>query len=42
MKRTLLVLGALILFVNTLLVPTALRADGGVGTTDCGKTLCKP
>lgn len=42
MKRVLLVLAAAILFVNTLVIPTAVKADGGVGTTNCGKTLCKP
>jgi hypothetical protein len=41
-KRMLLVLGAAVLFLNTLVVPTAVRADGGPGTTNCGKTLCKP
>ncbi len=33
MKRTLLVVAAVILFVNTLVVPTVVRADGGTGTT---------
>ena len=42
MKRVLLVLGAAILFVNTLVIPTALRADGGTGSTSCGTKLCKP
>ena len=42
MKRLLIVLGAAILFVNTLVIPTAVRADGGAGGTNCGKTLCKP
>ena len=43
MKRLLLVLGAAVLFVNTLIIPTAVKADGGGGgTTGCGKTLCKP
>lgn len=42
MKRVLLVLGAAVLFVNTLVIPTAVRADGGAGSTNCGKTLCKP
>jgi hypothetical protein len=42
-KRALLVLAAALLFVNTLVVPTAVRADGGgTGGTNCGKTLCKP
>ena len=42
MKRVLLVLGAAILFVNTLVIPTAVRADGGGTTTGCGTKLCKP
>ncbi len=43
MKRMLIVLGAAVLFINTLVIPTALRADGGTGTTtDCGAKLCKP
>jgi hypothetical protein len=41
-KRALLILGAAVLFVNTLVVPTAVKADGGAGATNCGKTLCKP
>ena len=42
MKRALLILGAAVLFLNTLVIPTVVRADGGVGTTNCGNTLCKP
>lgn len=43
MKRALLVVGAAVLFVSTLVVPTVVRADGG-GTngTNCGNTICKP
>jgi len=41
-KRMLLILGAALLFLNTLVVPTVVRADGGAGSTNCGKTLCKP
>src|SRR5579864_1289074 len=43
-KRVLLVLGAAVLFLNTLVVPTVVRADGGGGTsTNCGgNTICKP
>lgn len=42
MKRMLLVVAAVVLFVNTLVVPTAVKADGGVGSTGCGNTICKP
>ena len=42
MKRTLLVLGAAVLFLNTLVLPTVVRADGGANSTSCGKVLCKP
>lgn len=44
MKRVLLVLGAAVLFLNTLVVPTVVRADGGGGSnTNCGgSTICKP
>jgi hypothetical protein len=42
MKRILLILGAAVLFASTLVVPTAVKADGGPGTTNCGTTLCKP
>jgi hypothetical protein len=38
-KRVLLVVAAALLFVNTLVVPTVVRADGGVG---CGNTGTKP
>jgi hypothetical protein len=41
-KRVLLVLGAAILFFNTLVVPTVVRADGGATTTGCGNSMCKP
>jgi hypothetical protein len=41
-KRTLLVLAAAVLFLNTLLVPTVARADGGGTGTGCGTKLCKP
>jgi len=42
MKRLLLVLGTAVLLLNSLVIPTAVRADGGAGGTDCGKVLCKP
>jgi hypothetical protein len=41
-KRTLLVLAAALMFLNTLAVPIA-RADGGGGGGNCGgSSLCKP
>jgi hypothetical protein len=40
-KRILLVLGAVVLFVNTLVVPNVAKADTPGGTS-CGGTLCKP
>ena len=44
MKRVLLVLSAAVLFLSTLVVPTAVKADGGGGSTSCGSngTICKP
>ena len=42
MKKILLVLGAAVLFLNTLVIPTVARADGGANGTNCGATLCKP
>ena len=44
MKRILLVLGMGVLFLSTLVVPTAVRADGGGGSTNCGggTNTCKP
>jgi hypothetical protein len=42
MKRVLLVLGTAVLILNTLVIPTAVHADGGANNTNCGKTLCKP
>jgi hypothetical protein len=44
MKRLLLVLGMAVLFLNTLVIPTAVRADGGGGGTLCGggNNTCKP
>lgn len=44
MKRVLLVLGAAVLFLNTLVIPTVVRADGGGGSaTNCGgNSMCKP
>ncbi len=42
MKRALLVLGAAVLFLTTLVTPTAVLADGGSTGTGCGNTICKP
>jgi hypothetical protein len=43
MKRTLLVLAAAVLFLNTLVMPTVVRADGIPSGTGCGGgSLCKP
>ncbi len=42
MKRVLLALGVAVLLLNTLVIPTAVRADGGATSTGCGATLCKP
>jgi len=44
MKRVLLVLGMAVLFLNTLVIPATVRADGGAGSTNCGggNNTCKP
>ena len=42
MKRALMVLAAAVLFLNTLVIPTVARADGGGTGGGCGGTLCKP
>jgi len=43
-KRVLLVLGAAVVFLSTLVTPTIVRADGGGGMgTNCGgNQICKP
>jgi len=42
-KRVLLVFGAAIVFLSTLVTPTLVKADGGGGgTTSCGGAMCKP
>lgn len=42
-KRMLLVLGAAVLCLSTLVTPSLARTDGGGGsTTGCGGTVCKP
>jgi hypothetical protein len=38
----LLVLAAAVLFLNTLVIPTVVHADGGAGTTNCDGKMCKP
>ena len=44
MKRVFLFLGAAVLFLGTLVTPTAVKADGGGGMTSCGNNggICKP
>ena len=44
MKSVLLILGTAVLFLSTLVTPTAVKADGGGGQgTNCGgNSLCKP
>jgi hypothetical protein len=41
-KHMLLALATAVLVLNTLVIPTVARADGGGGGTGCGTTLCKP
>jgi len=41
-KRVLLVFSAAVIFLSTLMVPTVVRADGGVGGTNCDGKMCKP
>lgn len=42
MKHVLLVVAAAVLFVNTLVIPTAAKTDGGGNGTNCGQVMCKP
>jgi hypothetical protein len=44
MKRSLLIIAAVLMFLNTIAVPTVAHADGGGGGGNCsGSTgLCKP
>ncbi|MGA8440561.1 MAG: hypothetical protein WB762_11255 [Candidatus Sulfotelmatobacter sp.] len=43
MKRTLLIIAATLMFLNTLVIPSIAHADGGGGGTNCGGTgVCKP
>jgi len=41
-KRTLFLLAAAILFLNTFVVPTVARADGQPGGNCSGERACKP
>ncbi len=43
-KKMLFTLGVAVLFLNTLVVTTAVRFDGGATGTNCGggSQLCKP
>jgi hypothetical protein len=42
-KRILLVVAAALMLLNTLVIPTVVHADGGVGSTSCGgNSICKP
>ena len=40
-KRILLVIASAVLFINTFVAPTLVKADG-VGGTSCGGGACKP
>jgi hypothetical protein len=43
MKRTLLIVAAALMFLNTLAIPTLAHADGGGAGGNCGGTgVCKP
>ncbi|HXO35395.1 MAG TPA: hypothetical protein VN901_23900 [Candidatus Acidoferrales bacterium] len=44
MKRTLLVVAIALMFLNTIVVPTAAHADGGSGGANCSgnSMMCKP
>jgi hypothetical protein len=43
-KHLLLVLGTAVLILNSLVIPTVVRADGTGGATSCGSngSVCKP
>jgi hypothetical protein len=41
-KRALFALAAAILVLNSLVIPTVVRADGTPTSTSCGNVLCKP
>jgi hypothetical protein len=42
MKRMLLVIGSAVLFLSTLVTPSAVKAEGSGGGTACGGAICKP
>jgi hypothetical protein len=44
MKRTLLIIATVLMFLNTIAVPTVAHADGGGGGGNCSGSsgLCKP
>ena len=43
MKRTLLVVAAALMFLNTLIIPPVAHADGGPMGSNCdGNSACKP
>ncbi len=42
MKRTLLIVAAALMFLNTVVVPTVAHADGQAGANCSGQTACKP
>jgi hypothetical protein len=44
MKRTLLIIAAVLMFLNTIAVPTVAHADGGSGGGNCsgGSAMCRP
>jgi hypothetical protein len=42
-KRILLVVAAALMFINTLVIPSVVHADGGANGTNCGgNSMCKP
>jgi hypothetical protein len=44
MKRTLLIIATVLMFLNTIAVPTVAHADGGGGGSNCSGSsgLCRP
>jgi hypothetical protein len=41
MKRTLMILAAAVIFLNTLVIPTTVKADAP-SSTSCNGGVCKP